>query len=812
MAAKPPTAVDQHELSFRPPLYSQRAELVRRLLEEYHCCRIVDAGCSVGDLTKLLLMSSLTHTQIQYLAAIDLNRSSLQAMLLNAREVSSAFVGHTTDAEVQLIWGDLTTSFAPFSTSSPLCRIGEGVTARDRAPSDMSSNTLLTASLSSPSFSSPSPALSVDQLASADGNAAVDAVISIEVLEHIPPHQIAAFTFTVFVDLGARRGAQIVVLTTPNRSENYRMEHRSDAAQATEKAASGNSIYCPWVGPDGAPRRRHREHFFELTAQQWSRYVAYVLEWYGSYWTAATGIGVGGGFSQGAIFRAAGVSPPRQLPASLVRRFTPFVRCGAGQRSRTAAATGPCSAVCQGSEMVAAVSLGDGAAVRSHDDDDQNSKGVDRQRMSSDATLGGQWRRGQILSNFPFDEIFGMSPDAYYTAFHIPSTEQLRISPTTPPIEGGVDSAGEIEDDRLEKRKELATLPTFSTTARHVIPGTSLWLQLCRGVERGYELYQSMQQQQSSRTTSAAHACTRDRWPSPSRGTRFLSLFEDFILPGLYAQRHSTVPLLIRCLEEQQRLWRCEVLQLWAAWRRLLQEERAALLHGLRVEDATVCAMRGKSLMQPRIHHSSGVAVEATMQRLGKDLWSGGAPQDKYGLHRPVHPHSYAEMLLSALPSSEAHLKNRGLALLSQLVMSEAAERVHAEMLNTLRLIKSTASAVTPASNAGLFDAPILIPSPLMAIAVLMVSLDTLPAVYRVFHRRCRQICQLQRRSERLSRRRAAFVTDAAANQLRHCSKGRLSFQHLDCHAAQDSCSTTPSPRRMSDYPLWFAAVANEVL
>lgn len=272
--AKTSTDRGEEGLAFSPPLYSQRAQLVQRVLQRYACRRLVDAGCSYGDLLLYLMhASSLSHLQLTEVTAIDLDRHALAAAA-NALPFSSAvsLAAFTEDCTLQCLHGDLASS-APIPATWLPC-------------------------------------------ASANNNtSAVDAVISIEVIEHIPPHLVAAYTHTVFAELGAARGAVVALLTTPNRDENYRLpplspgEHSEEnggksstnGAAAAAASASLNSIYRPY---ESAPRRRHDEHFFELTRAQWGRYVRHVEACYGAYWRAAETVLLGDGFTQGTLFVA----------------------------------------------------------------------------------------------------------------------------------------------------------------------------------------------------------------------------------------------------------------------------------------------------------------------------------------------------------------------------------------------------------------------------------------------------------------------------------------------------------------------------
>ncbi|KAL7705642.1 hypothetical protein N2W54_005519 [Lotmaria passim] len=300
---------EEEGLSFNPPLYSQRAQVALNVLKRYACRRVVDAGCACGDLLLFVMHAcSLHHTQLTEVTAIDLDEEALRKTDRTLPHSAFSVASFTEDCAVQCIHGDLTSSATIPAEWLPYSCTASGMSTRDATGCKTA--------------------------------AAVDAVLSIEVIEHIPPHLVAAYTYTVFAHLGAARGARVVLLTTPNRDENGRMPRhaqppqqqqqqqqqqlmsKGNATGCTRCCTEQNSIYRPW---EDAPRRRHSEHFFELTRAQWLRYVRYVEACYGGYWrpaaahNAVAGGGkkkeeeeegqkgavlLGNGFTQGTLFIA----------------------------------------------------------------------------------------------------------------------------------------------------------------------------------------------------------------------------------------------------------------------------------------------------------------------------------------------------------------------------------------------------------------------------------------------------------------------------------------------------------------------------
>ncbi|KAH9589332.1 Methyltransferase type 11 [Trypanosoma melophagium] len=251
---------------FNPPLYIQRAHEVYELLQKHQCFSFIDAGCSRGDLLRFLLISQLCEYSFSNVVAIDVDENSLrEASRAAPPSVSMSPVALLHPMKVNFVLGDLT---RPSQISSTRSNINEQKTLE----SDIS-------------FPLPSSHF--------------DAVISIEVLEHINPTDVPAFTDVLFAHHAVNYGVRIIVITTPNRDRNVTVtkEKNSDGLR-TDSICPSNSF---WV--TGVPYQvRNADHKFEMTAAQFRYYCDYVVEAYKPFVTSYTLFGVGGNFTQGAVF------------------------------------------------------------------------------------------------------------------------------------------------------------------------------------------------------------------------------------------------------------------------------------------------------------------------------------------------------------------------------------------------------------------------------------------------------------------------------------------------------------------------------
>lgn len=361
-----------------PSLDAQRALLCASILRKHRCFNVMDAGCSDGGLLRRLVHSQLVERSLRNVVGIDLSRDSLSKAETRLLFPPSSPAEYLHRVRVELVLGDLTLPpplvhpFAHTSTEDAKASASRGA-AEYQVPTqrrpwlqmdrhyarlhrhhqhqqqqpDVSATTTTADGrrcsvsrdsvggaqscndVSSNFDDSPTPPPNPNSAPDEDVSSALltaglsitpyqpmDAVLSIEVLQRIPPHLVSCFTDTVFAQLAALRGARVVVLTTPNRSENTRFESQHAAAvpgssgtttegkkgrgkQKSMPPAPERSIFNPATGQ---PTRRHPGHLFELTAAQFKAYCEYVLAYYGAYWDAYELVDVGEGYTQGAVF------------------------------------------------------------------------------------------------------------------------------------------------------------------------------------------------------------------------------------------------------------------------------------------------------------------------------------------------------------------------------------------------------------------------------------------------------------------------------------------------------------------------------
>ncbi|CBH16419.1 T. brucei spp.-specific protein [Trypanosoma brucei gambiense DAL972] len=264
--------------SFSPPLYVQRAQKVQTLLRENGCSSFIDAGCSRGGLLRHILTSQLQEHSFSRALAIDLDKVALH----EAKEAITALgfsspVALLHPMHVEFVQGDLTKPpvFTPFQEDKEREReIGKEATQLGEAV--------------------PRTQLSHQY----------DAVISIEVLEHINVRDVPLFTEVLFAHLAAACGARVVVITTPNRDRNGIGNAKSSVTGQFGGSIQPRLNGAPHSLPGLPYNVRHEDHKFEMTAAQFRRYCDYVIEAYHPRWVSYTLFGVGEMFTQGSIFHA----------------------------------------------------------------------------------------------------------------------------------------------------------------------------------------------------------------------------------------------------------------------------------------------------------------------------------------------------------------------------------------------------------------------------------------------------------------------------------------------------------------------------
>jgi hypothetical protein len=99
---------EEGQLLFTPSLYSQRAQLVHNVLQRYACCRIVDAGCSRGDLLLFLMnVCLLSHVQLTHVTAIDIDEGVLRKAAQVLPFSGFSITAYTQNCHGQLLQGNL---------------------------------------------------------------------------------------------------------------------------------------------------------------------------------------------------------------------------------------------------------------------------------------------------------------------------------------------------------------------------------------------------------------------------------------------------------------------------------------------------------------------------------------------------------------------------------------------------------------------------------------------------------------------------------------------------------------------------------
>lgn len=302
--------------TFDPPLYLQRHHLVMRVLSANRCLNIIDAGCASGELLGHVLTSQLVERSFRHVVAIDVSPETLQEVERCLPNPTSTFAEFLHPMTIELVRGDLT-------IPPPILKDGNSWLQMDTTHSIQSlrhnrrrispNSGSITEDHDSPETNS--AAASARRLAAIPLQP-MDAVITIEVIEHIPPHLVAAYTDTIFAQLAAARGARVVLMTTPNRDENKRFD-------LPDFEGSMDTVCSVYSSERQLPRRRHPGHFFELTAQQFRCYCEYVMAYYGDYWTSYELVGLGDNFTQGAIFRH---HPPKGVASTVSTAAAPTSR------------------------------------------------------------------------------------------------------------------------------------------------------------------------------------------------------------------------------------------------------------------------------------------------------------------------------------------------------------------------------------------------------------------------------------------------------------------------------------------------------
>ncbi|RNF05169.1 methyltransferase type 12 [Trypanosoma conorhini] len=259
---------------FSPPLYLQRAQKILQILQANKCRSFIDAGCSRGDLLRLILPCRLCEHSFTRVMAVDLDEDSIrEASVVAPPPVLLSPLAYLHPMRIDFVRGDLTRP-----PRLPACS-----DRSDEAEANVGGSAVVSSLSQLPQF---------------------DAVISVEVLEHMAPQDVPAYTEVLFAHLAARSGARIVVITTPNRDRNLHAAFETpngdvcvDASPQFERIATE----LPYPV-------RHVGHKFEMTAAQFKCYCDYVVEAYCPLWASYTFFGVGDNYTQGAIFYAASSS------------------------------------------------------------------------------------------------------------------------------------------------------------------------------------------------------------------------------------------------------------------------------------------------------------------------------------------------------------------------------------------------------------------------------------------------------------------------------------------------------------------------
>ena len=253
---------------FSPPLFIQRLRTVKNLLRLHRCRRIIDAGCNDGSgLTKGLLSWHLSDFSLSHLLAVDLSRENIVSASDTAVPDSFCFVELLQPCNVYFAQGNLTQCAGLMNeveASTENCWLDSIRTALEGEEVKES---------------------------------IVDAVVSVEVVEHIHPQKVEEYSRTIFDRVGAALGASIIIITTPNSDFNHVFpQNNSSTAADAEK----DPFFWQYH------HLRRSDHYFEWSGTRFRIYCNWIVSAFRTLWGSYRIYPIGGGFSQLAVFYRSG--------------------------------------------------------------------------------------------------------------------------------------------------------------------------------------------------------------------------------------------------------------------------------------------------------------------------------------------------------------------------------------------------------------------------------------------------------------------------------------------------------------------------
>lgn len=526
----------EESLTFNPPLYLQRARLLKTLLTHHRCRRVVDAGCASGETLAFVLMARMRQGAMTAAVALDLSEAALRGVEEALPYPLSSAAVYLEDMQVELVRGDLT---------------------QPPPGADLAGRAIV---------ASGARWLRMDE----GGLQGFDAVFSMEVLEHVPPHRLAHYTDTLFAQLAGARGAQLVVISTPNRDENRRVaDARTDeAAGGLDGGDGARSVYSPSTQ---RPWRRHEGHLFELTAAQFAAYCQYVVECFAPYWRSCRLFGCGGNFTQGAVFYT---GEAEELPA------VPGLRPAVGKAPRGTPGSSPARADC--------------AAVD-------------------------EWllTRDERLSAFPFEEIFGMTREAYDAEFsqQDPSgDDQPRPSSDGQETAAGTSTAAAGASDR--------TSPQAYRTHKYLtLEGKPWWNRLTEAVYWAADLdyqvdhHDSTTRRESLTPRSKARPKTNTATTTPRKKKKKVAVKQRPAVPQLGSMFYFESFVQLNWEGRFSSLVRCSPSVVWNTAVAQMQAWTTAYHEGLRAWWEFACA-----------HHFRAVSAFLPRAPLSEEMQEGSLP------------------------------------------------------------------------------------------------------------------------------------------------------------------------------------------